>query len=424
MIRYALRQVAANRARVAMAMVAIVLGVTAAVAGWVAADSVAQTLADQPVRSSADLVVQPGKAALTRSDRDRIEELGAVRSAVGIVVGYAGLVGPNGKLVGSETPPKEAGTVVNPGQLGEGQRFLIISGSVPRRAGEIAVGTAAIQDGVRVGSRVRVLVSDGTSVIERVTGSFRYAALGPAKGDEADPRPVVAFVPAQAHLVSDHLARIEVAIRPGSDPTAVAEAIRSSTPPGTRVVKASMLSTAMAAQAAVTANDLRLTLLPFAAVAVLVGIFVIANTFTLLITERTRELALLRTIGAKRRQVRGSVITEAAALGFVGGTLGGILGIAGAPLLMKLVGSDVPVELHVSPVAVAVAYGVGLLITVAAALGAAQRASHIAPIAALRQDTAEPRMALLRFTITGTILVAASVRSCQGGSSRTLQWNP
>ncbi|SDS00716.1 ABC transporter permease [Microlunatus soli] len=404
MITFALRELAANRSRIAMAVIAIMLGVTAAVAGWVASDSVASTLADQPVRDRVDLVVQSGRTPLTATERARIAAVPGVRSADPITVGRAGLVGPDGKLVPSQTAPEQAGTVFTAGAAG--QRFAIVDGRRPQHVGEIAVGPDAIRAGVRVGSSVRVLLDGGKTTTQRVTGSYRYAALGPDDGATADPPPVVAFAPTEPTLLTRDLSRIEIGIEPGTDPAAVTAAIHRIVPGGSRVMSAATLASTMADEAADAANDLRMTLLPFAAVAVLVGAFVIANTFTLLISQRTRQFALLRAIGAKRRQVRWSVIVEASALGLVGATIGGVAGVTIAPALLRIVRSDEPVQLHVSPVAVAVAYGTGIVVTVLAALGAARRAARVSPMAALRLDVAEPSSSHRRSTVLGIALVA------------------
>lgn len=129
-------------------------------------------------------------------------------------------------------------------------------------------------------------------------------------------------------------------------------------------------------------------LLVFSAIALLVGAFIIANTFGILLTQRTRELALMRAIGASRRQLLTSVLLEAAIIGVVAAFLGFLAGIVLAFVALKGLrgfGLRVPdVGLAIDPSTAAYAIGVGLLVATAAAILPAVRATRIPPVAALR----------------------------------------
>ncbi|MEI5132086.1 ABC transporter permease [Streptomyces libani] len=118
-----------------------------------------------------------------------------------------------------------------------------------------------------------------------------------------------------------------------------------------------------------------MTMLPFAAVALLVGMFVIANTFTLLVSRRTRQFALLRAVGARKGQVRAGIVVEAGVLGLAGGTLGTLAGVALGPSMIAVMRPEDDVDLTVSPFAVLLGYGVALLVTVVAAYRSARRAA-------------------------------------------------
>lgn len=122
-------------------------------------------------------------------------------------------------------------------------------------------------------------------------------------------------------------------------------------------------------------------LLVFAGVALFVGAFIIVNTFGVLIARRTRELALLRAVGASRRQVTWSVLIEAFLVGLVGGVLGLGLGIGLAVILRALfgvIGFDVPAgSLVVAPRTVLVSVGIGVVLTMAAAWFPARRAGTV-----------------------------------------------
>jgi putative ABC transport system permease protein len=154
-------------------------------------------------------------------------------------------------------------------------------------------------------------------------------------------------------------------------------------------------------------------LLVFASVAMVVGTFLIINTFSILVAQRSRELALLRALGASRRQVNRSVLTEAFVIGLIGATVGlgaGYLLAQGLRALFGAIGLDLsnaefPVELRT----VVVSYVVGVVVTMLAAYLPARRASRIPPVAAMRDDVALPETSLHRRVIVGTVLVVAGI---------------
>lgn len=146
---------------------------------------------------------------------------------------------------------------------------------------------------------------------------------------------------------------------------------------------------------------------PFAIVAVIVGVFLIFNTFNIVVAQRARELALMRAMGASWAQVAGSVLVEAVLVGLVGSTLGllaGIgLGYAGSALLTGLLGVDLPgAGLAVGVLPVVLAYTVGVLVTVLAALVPAVKASSVPPLAAMR-EVARPDKPLRVLSIVGAV---------------------
>jgi putative ABC transport system permease protein len=175
---------------------------------------------------------------------------------------------------------------------------------------------------------------------------------------------------------------------------------------GTAFVAGTMFFTA-SIQRAADAQTLRNALLGFAAIAVLVGTFVIANTFSMLVGQRTRELALLRAVGLSRRQVRRLVLGEAAAVGLLGGVAGIAAGYGFAVLALRFLDDatgSAPVVVRwpalLAPLTVAV--GVTLL----SAWASARRAARTPPVAALRGELASPGRDIRRRTIAGAIVAA------------------
>jgi putative ABC transport system permease protein len=159
-------------------------------------------------------------------------------------------------------------------------------------------------------------------------------------------------------------------------------------------------------------------LLVFAGVALFVGTFIILNTFSMLVAQRTRELALLRALGASRRQVTRSVLLEAAVLGVVGSTLGllGGLGIAAAlRALFASFGLTLDGSLVFAADTVAWSYAVGILVTLLAAYFPARRAARTAPVAAMRDDVVAPERSLRRRTLLGVALAVVAIAGLVAG---------
>lgn len=397
MLRAMLRDLRAHKGRIAMTLVAIVLGVGFVVATWVVSDSTARTLAGDGVRTDVGVSVQIVDRALelTPADRARLAGIPGVAGASGVVFGHAGLVGTDGKLIPAR--PDVAGT-----SWDASARFGLVDGRAPG-AGEVALGEQqAGQAGRRVGDRARILLADGRSLEATVAGVYVYRPF-----EEASPG--VAF--GDPGVLGDRFARIELTAKPGASVDAIASAVRATVDPALRTVTTGPeLAVEAQARADASAQSGRESLLGFAAVALLAGMFVIANTFSMLVTQRTRQLALLRAVGASRRQVRSAVLIEAGVLGTVGATLGIALGVGLALLglwVMRPEGQSI--SFAVTPLSILVGYGVGIGVTLVAAYSSARRAAAVSPMAALRTDASFERRSLVTRTVLGLTAMAAGV---------------
>jgi len=393
MLRAMLRDLRAHPGRIAMTLVAIVLGVAFVVATMVLSDSTAASLSNQPARSTVDMVVQSPapEPVLTPADLTRLAELPGVRQATGVLAGRASLVGADGKII----PGRH-------GRAGTGwddtDRFTLTAGRAPRNADEVALSQEAVTSaGLGMGERARVILADGKEARPRVVGVYTYRTLG------AESAPSVAFAPRSAHdLLGATYDRIELAGI--HSPAQVRAAL---TNPKVEVHTGAELATQSREDATEAADSTRESLLAFAAVALLVGMFVIANTFTMLVTQRVRQFALLRAVGATRRQVRRAVLLESAALGFVGATIGTALGVAlGFLSIWAFSPDDAAVSYVVSPLSILVGYAVGMGVTAVAAYGSARRAATVPPVAALRADATTPRRSRTVRTVAGAVLLA------------------
>lgn len=180
---------------------------------------------------------------------------------------------------------------------------------------------------------------------------------------------------------------ITVAGAAGADQEKILAGVEKVLPKGADAKTAQVLADEQAEMIEREMSGMSQMLLGFAAIALFVGIFLIANTFSMLVAQRTKELALLRAVGASRSQVRRSVILEAAVVGTVASAIGFVLGLGLATALRSGLGSfgvEIPNgPLIISSAAVLAALAVGVLITVVAAYLPARRAAKIAPVAAM-----------------------------------------
>ncbi|WP_189077236.1 ABC transporter permease [Mangrovihabitans endophyticus] len=396
-----------------MTIIAIALGAAALVASWVVSESISHTLVSVDTRTDVGVSVQSlhQDAALTPADRDRLAALPGVRRATGVILGRAGVVSPDGKLASAATSMDLAGT--NADDTG---RMVTVAGRAPSAAGEVAINAdVARRNDLAVGMPVRVLVADGRSEAATVVGTFDYRTLGsPSTTDwGSDTVPTVAFDAQSAPgLLGDRFSRIELATAPGTDLKRLRDAAeRVVGGVSYRISTGPELARDARERATSDIWDLRFTLLPFAVLAMLVGMTVISNTFTILVTQRIRQFALLRAVGASRRQVRRTVLAEAVVLGLAGGTVGVLLGVALGPGVIAITRPADDIDYTVPPLAVLLGYLAGVLITVVAAYGSARRASAVSPMAALRSDATVPRDIRTRNVLlgVGALLVSAAL---------------
>jgi putative ABC transport system permease protein len=397
MLRAMLRDLRAHKGRIVMTLLAITLGVAFVVATWVVSDSTAATLSGAGTRTDVDVSVQAVDRSpnLTAADRDRLASVPGVASADGIVVGRAGLVGADGKLVAGQVDL--AGTYWD-----SSQRFDLVDGQDPA-PGEVALGEQqAHEAGYRIGDTARILLADGRPVSATVAGVYAYRSLG-------EPDPPVAF--GSTDVLGTGFTRIELHAKPGANLDTIAASVRAGIDDKLRTVQTGPELVANAqARADASATAGRESLLGFAAVALLVGMFVIANTFAMLVTQRTRQLALLRAVGASRRQVRRAVLVEAGVLGWMGATLGVGVGIGVGALALRIARPDgQSMAFSVSPNAILVGYAVGVVVTVLAAYGSSRRAATVSPMAALRTDATIPRRSLMVRTMLGIAALVVGV---------------
>jgi putative ABC transport system permease protein len=261
------------------------------------------------------------------------------------------------------------------------------TGRPPRRDGEIALSaTAAADAGLKVGDRIRI---QGTQKIRpyELVGTTTFGGAGSTGGAA-----FVVLTLAEVQTLAGEPGKItdlDVQAQPGITQTELKQRVRAKLGGSVLVRTGKEDSQQESKDLSQILGYLRMALLVFGMVALLVGSFVIFNTFTITVAQRTREFGMLRTIGASRRQILQAVVQEAMLIGFVGSVLGLLAGIGLAPLLaglLGMVGFDLPsTALVVAARTIGVAILLGTVVTLLSSLAPALRATRISPMAAMRE---------------------------------------
>jgi putative ABC transport system permease protein len=386
--RSAMRDVLAHKARLAMTMLAVLLG-TAFVAGTlVFTDTVSGAYLDSARKSFADVDVQLRARSRAGHDTarlvderllDRARALPGAASGYGVVSGFTALAGKDGRMVG------DGWATLGTNDGGAGARHPMVQGRAPQAAGEIAIDArTAERTGYAVGDTVRLSVS-GPVRQERITGIFRTGDGNVAAGGT-----LTLFDTATAQALFAGPGRynqIELTAKPGSSPEQLRQQVEGIAPPGIEALTGTQLAAEQADRNAAGVRSLTPVLLACAGIALFVGSFLIVNTFTMLVTQRIRQLALLRAVGASRRQVTRSVLAEAAVVGLAATAAGIATGVgvaAGVRAVLSATGGtmpDGPLAVGGGTVAICLALSVG--VTLFAAWLPARRAAKIPPVAAM-----------------------------------------
>ncbi|MFJ6385738.1 ABC transporter permease [Kitasatospora sp. NPDC092039] len=437
MFRTALRNVLAHKARLLMTVLAVMLG-TAFVAGTlVFSDTVGNALRTQNSKSYTDIAVTVSdreaagfgydhgdravdSPTLTEETRAKVAALPGAAEVRGVVSGFAGIADRKGALIGNGF--STTGTNYVPGADGTDPRYPLVEGRGPKDATEIALDArTAAKGGYQVGDTVRVAVN-GPVMQLKLTGTVHTN----------DPRVVAggslaAFDTATAqrlYLSPGRFAELDVRARPGTDDAALLTAVKQAVPQGDSIEARTGRELADEQDEMIRKGTTFLTtfLMAFAGIALFVGVFIIANTFTMLVAQRTKELALLRAVGATRRQITRSVLVEALLVGLTASVTGLLAGIGIAVGLKSLLNGPMDANLPdgpliVAPGTVVAALAVGVLVTVLAAWLPARRASRIAPVAAMSsaEQPATQKGLLVRntigllFSLAGLAALAAGV---------------
>jgi putative ABC transport system permease protein len=347
---------------------------------------------------------------------ETVRGVDGVRAADGSLAGYAQLVDPGGEAITTGGAPTfgvnwTADEGLNPATIKDGRG--------PETTGEIAVdaGTAGEND-LQVGDRVTVLLQ-GPPMEATIVGIFGFG-----EADNLGGATVVAFDPETAQTAlngNGAFDTIEVAAEPGVSPEELRSRVQEVLPEGVEAKTGEQAAQDASDELREALSFFNIALLVFAGVALFVGAFLIFNTFQILVTQRTRELALLRALGASAKQIRRSVIAEAVVVGLVASLVGlafGLLIAVGLQGLLTLFGIELPsTRLQILTRTVVVALVVGVGTTLAASIMPSIRASRIPPIAALRDPDPPGYFHSRRRTLAGGMVTAVGIALLMVGLS-------
>ncbi|MGW2786449.1 ABC transporter permease [Streptomyces populi] len=434
MFRTALRNVLAHKARLLLTMLAVLLGVAFVAGTLVFTDTVGDAYQRQflgglqgvSVLATSPFDENTGEPRpFGRNEVRRLRQLPGAQAVTGSVSGFAAVAAKDGAPLGGGGAMR-AGNY-SPQNDGRDVRHPLTAGRPPAGPGEALLDTRTADRGhYRLGDTVKLAV-DGPVLHKRLVGLVRSDDGSVDTGGT-----LVLFddVTAQKLLLAPgQYDAITLEAGPGISENRLAAQVRQLLPKGSGIATGTQVRERQRADAVKETRGLGQVLLAFAAIAVFVGAFVIGNTFTMLVAQRSQETALMRAVGATRRQVTRSVVTEASLLGLCAGAAGLLLGIAVAVGLRQLAastGSGIPDgPLVVAPSTVVVSLLLGVAVTVVAAYLPARRAGSVAPVAAMAAlHTPPATRSLRRRNTAGAVLVLIGVfgvlyTSASGDQGRT-----
>lgn len=412
MTKLTLRNLAAHRLRLVSTLISVALGVAFVAGTLIFTDTASSAIGGQfrSLETSDEVMIRPKDSFSSEGAAPRLvpekvltdlqKNVGEARSFTGAVEGYAAVM-KDGRAVRGDGPAQLGRSYVER----PGSDMHVSSGARPTKADEVVVENGTARDGaIEVGDTITVVTQEATKNMH-VVGLFTL-------GGVADNVSFVAFAPDVAQsMFAAGGSYTALWARPaqGVSQERLAQKINTKLPKGLEAKTAQEVADENKSQVRSLFGMLNWFLLAFAAIAVLVGSFIILNTFSMLMTQRVKTLALLRAVGAHRGQVTRSVLGEAAGVGLAGAVIGLGAGV-GLSYLLRVVferlGTSLPLAAPViAPRTVAASLAVGVLVTMVAAYLPARRSAKIPPVAALRDDATLPARGMKARTVCSVLLL-------------------
>lgn len=423
MRKVSLRNLAAHKVRLALTVLAVVLGTAFVTGSFVFTDTLQRTFnglfedaaKGVDVRISAE---ESGSSGVPLADVATLQAMPGVRTVVPAVDGQIVLLGADKTPVQTGGAPSLGETYLPPDQA-LGDPLTFVEGSPPAEAGQIALNEGgAERAGLVVGDTTQVLVPSHGVLDVTVTGIYEL---------ETDTGGFVGalFEAGQAaELFTDgtHVDYVDVAGTGTVGPDQLRDEIATALPDA-KVQTGAEVREDVKQEVTSALKFVNYFLLAFGAIALLVGTFIIYNTFSMIVAQRLRELALLRAVGASRGQVGRSVVTEALVVGVLGSVIGIAAGVAlayGLRAMLNAFDVGLPTgSLQLAPRTVVVAVVIGVLVTVVSAYAPARRAAKIPPVAAMREEHASAGDTLRVRTLVGAVFAVIGLALLIAGSQGT-----
>lgn len=421
MLRTAIKSVLSNKVRLGLTALAIVLGVSLVAGTFIFTDTITAQFDGlfDDIFEGVDVTVRKAGGEFSANEEpfpasvmaDIMTVDGVEFAEGGVSTFTAQLLDKDGEPIGGQGPPTLGfswGTVesLSPVSIKSGL------GSAPMGPGQVAIDANAFnRNGFAVGDQITVVTPAGVEQFELV-GVMSFGGEDTLMGAT-----LATFELEEARRLfgyGDEFTSIALKAADGVTADELAERVATVLQDDLEAVTGETQKNEQAEEIDTALSFISIGLLAFAGVSIFVGGYIIQNTFRIIVAQRTRELALLRAVGATARQVTRTVILEAFVIGLFGSIVGIVIGFLMAIVirwLMNFVGLALPdASLVIQPRTVVVGLAVGLILTMASAVLPARRASKVPPIAAMRADLATPvRRDLRTRTIWGTIVAGLGV---------------
>ncbi|WP_416985311.1 ABC transporter permease [Streptomyces sp. T028] len=422
-LRLGLSSLRAHGRRFAGTFLAVFLGVAFLAGTLVMGDTLrasfdsmfgSATAGTDAVVRGADAITTPGESQGVRrpvstSLAETVEKVPGVAAAVPDIQGAGQLVGSDGEPIGGQGPPTLAGNWIADPKLNP---YRLAEGRVPARSGEVVVNRGTAEKG---GLKI------GDTTVLRTPDPVRVTIVGLATFGGEDGMAQVTFTgmtraDAEKYLTARPGQATGIVVRadPGVSQTELVHRLTPVLPKGVEAItgqESARENTDMIASQFLTVFTT--FLLVFSGVALLVATFSIHNTFAIVVAQRTRENALLRALGASRRQISAATLTEASVVAVTAsaaGLAGGIGIAAGLQALFPAIGFPFPEgDLVIGGLSLGIPLAVGVLVCLGSALLPAVRAGRTAPLAALRESAVDTSGASRPRAVLGTGLLAVAV---------------
>lgn len=424
MIRAAVKGVFANKLRLTLTALAIVIGVGFVAASYVFTDTINSQFDSllTDINAGVDVIVRPEQPEfgleIVSMPEDVLETVVAVEGvaiADPAVNGFAQVVGTDGEPIGGQGPPTLG---VSWTDVDAFNPTTQVDGRAPTGPGEVVIDVTTADVGeIAVGDRVTILTAGSPEEFE-VVGTVSFGEDNALLGAT-----LAGFELQEAQRIMDldgRLTVISVQGDPDLAPEELQQRISATLASGVEAITGEADTDEQLSDIGEALGFLTVALLAFAAVAVFVGAFIITNTFRIIVAQRTRELALLRAVGATGRQVIWMVVIEALLVAFLASIVGVVLGVflaVGLSAAMGAIGLDIPTgSMTLLPRTVIVAMAVGLIVTLISSLLPARKAARVPPVAAMREETARPPSRSLRIrAIWGLVILGLGVLMLSSG---------